>query len=564
MAVNGNILPFNGKIMAGLGQLCLAVLAILTATEACPSSCRCDRLNTVDCSSVGLTTLPDLTASSWPRGAHRLLLQKNRLKTIAANAFLTRSLTNLTVIDLSSNLLEEIEPRAFSGLHNLELLDLRYNQLRSLGGHSFSRVAGKGSTPEGCRIDLRYNDLQIVEDNAFAWVKDLSLRFGESAAKMTIKQYAFYSMRNVPDITISGVGELTIAPRAFTNFVQLGKMEVSNTTITSISNFTFEGLTGLGGLVLDRCTIKGMAPYAFSGITYANDVSAVPDASGQSGNFTNGGYFVLSNSRFDALPTYAFRDTNLVSVSLTNNTMNNINGFAFRDMQNVRVINIKNNSLEKLSTNSLATIKKLDELILHGNKISSIESYAFRESGSIKTLSIGHQQDVELTLQPNAFSQLYEVDFFEITNLSKLIISPNAFKDVQKVKTLRIENVFVPTLQKDAFSGLRLVQSFNIAYCNVTTIQPGLFGQESMSRGAIVNFDMSKGNTIHCDCNIRQVLSEFQFTFSKHRPIECVRRLENGTTVPVTLQEVPVCAGCVISRNTILLIVVTVLTAFLT
>ena len=77
----------------------------------------------VDCSSKGLYTVPDFL----PPNTFKLYLKENFISRISSYAF--SSFTNITLLDLSNNKIDEMDPNSFRHLHALETLNLAGNQL---------------------------------------------------------------------------------------------------------------------------------------------------------------------------------------------------------------------------------------------------------------------------------------------------------------------------------------------------------------------------------------------------------------------------------------------------
>ncbi|XP_028664226.1 leucine-rich repeat-containing protein 38-like [Erpetoichthys calabaricus] len=129
-------------LLAGL-VLCVA---LQTGGEPCPANCLCPDPHTVDCSSLGLTSLPD----SIPLDVRRLLLADNLIERIPADFLVLYS--DLVYLDLRNNSLSAIELGTFVTSSRLVFLDLGCNNLTEIpagtfgGSHSLIKLR-LGSNP---------------------------------------------------------------------------------------------------------------------------------------------------------------------------------------------------------------------------------------------------------------------------------------------------------------------------------------------------------------------------------------------------------------------------------
>lgn len=89
----------------------------------------------------------------------RLNLRNNSLNTISRNLF--KLLQNLQHLDLSSNNLKEISKEVFSDTKNLKYLDLSYNKIKTVEENAF------GGLPNLEEINLRSNEIKHLPDNLF-------------------------------------------------------------------------------------------------------------------------------------------------------------------------------------------------------------------------------------------------------------------------------------------------------------------------------------------------------------------------------------------------------------
>ena len=113
---------------------------------------------------AGVTSCADITATHLGE-VEVLYLDNQDIATLKRGDF--AGLTNLTELDLSSNLLESLNAELFAGLSNLMDLNLRSNRLASLDAKLFSGLSGLE------RLNLRSNRLASLNAKLFTGLGSL-------------------------------------------------------------------------------------------------------------------------------------------------------------------------------------------------------------------------------------------------------------------------------------------------------------------------------------------------------------------------------------------------------
>lgn len=111
--------------------LALISSTLLTRGQNCPSRCLCPDHHTVDCTSKGLTRVPE----SIPLDVRRLLLSNNRIPWIPSDFLVLYS--DLVYLDLRNNSLNQLDPGTLSTSSRLVFLDLGSNNLTEIPSGTF-------------------------------------------------------------------------------------------------------------------------------------------------------------------------------------------------------------------------------------------------------------------------------------------------------------------------------------------------------------------------------------------------------------------------------------------
>ncbi|XP_068608997.1 leucine-rich repeat-containing protein 38 [Brachionichthys hirsutus] len=153
------MLPFINGLKA---FLTLISSALITRGQNCPPSCLCPDHHTVDCTSRGLTRVPN----SIPLDVRRLMLPNNWIPRIPPDFLLLYS--DLVYLDLRNNCLSRLEPGTLSTSSRLVFLDLGSNNLTEIDSGTFGESRSL--------IKLRLGDnpyLSVVGREAFTGLTSL-------------------------------------------------------------------------------------------------------------------------------------------------------------------------------------------------------------------------------------------------------------------------------------------------------------------------------------------------------------------------------------------------------
>ena len=486
--------------------------------------CVCSYGRRVVCRNAGYNAIPD----KIPSDTYHLDLTRNNLRVIAPGEFEKIGATEIRELVLDHNQISQIEPNAFRGLQDLEILSLKNNKISTLESYTLGRISGNSETcaRKSCFIDLSYNNLTRVGEYAFAWTKRMRIIFdGGHAEELSIEPYAFYGIQNIPVIRIANYKGLKIKRGTFTNVENIGNLEIQDTRIPALVKYTFEGIRGLRHLKIDNCDIVSMSPYAFSGINYAtsNERDAIVLNESKVLVFTNfSGIFTLTNSKVTSIPGNAFRDTNLADIVMTSNVIDKVAPYAFRGLPHLNSLVLQYNSLAKLSENSMSLLRNVETIRFYANNITAIEGHAFQDSANIGRLELSFQPRHNLTIHEKAFGGLEDIDYVVIRDFSNLDLKPDAFLGLLDVNILDISYVNLPVVQKHTFRGLMKVKRLHLTYCNIASIEGNAF------EGAIESIDLSQGNNLPCDCKTAKTLKAFANTFSKYN-VKCNPKRNNAT-----------------------------------
>ncbi|KAM3916340.1 vasorin [Leptodactylus fuscus] len=283
--------------------------AYIALTEGCPDGCQCHQPTTVFCSS---RKNPSFPRSIPPTTEHLYLFQNgissveessfsglldlqlldlshNRLTNLPGGVF--KRLTNLSNLDLSANQITEISAETFQGLRRLERLYLSENHIRSIHPEAFRGLENL--------LELKLTKNQLVVPPAFSLPRLLLLDLSYNAIP-AIHPEVFHA-RNIETLRLAGLGLKEVPTDLLNELKNLHELDLSDNQLTKVP----PGLKGLTKLNLaGNVAISQLQPDDFSGLSGLQDLD-------------------LSRMSLHTLPKGLFQSTpRLRGVSLAQNPFN--------------------------------------------------------------------------------------------------------------------------------------------------------------------------------------------------------------------------------------------------
>ena len=231
--------------------------------EACPAPCICYTTNHtshVTCANQSLSSIPndlpdnvtwlDLSGnviSSLDSDVfhvftkvQKLDLSFNRLSTINATYFNTKSFNSLQNLDLSHNHISNIADQAFKNMPNLQVLNISHNSLSSLDGAIVSGLL------DIQLLDLSHNVISMISSDAFLHTDQLEVLDLSSNSISDIPKALF---NNINSLTVLNLGNNKLErfhdAAMFSESSTLLDLDLSYNDLSNISIHVLSGLESL-------------------------------------------------------------------------------------------------------------------------------------------------------------------------------------------------------------------------------------------------------------------------------------------------------------------------------
>ncbi|CAH1238554.1 FLRT1 [Branchiostoma lanceolatum] len=256
----------------------ILLVAMATATAACPSVCKCNGTR-VDCSRALLTTLPP----DLPYNTTELILRQNRISNINDQTLV--NLENLSSLDLQDNLVSEVSDDLLPiTLQQLNLAENSFQcseqisiKLRSL--HNLKELDLSNNNIGLCIPGNLPASLQVLRLNSIAYYGNLTLG-PHQFEDLTALSLLYLEENNVVKFPSEALGKLSnlaglyLARNKLTfvddvilpSSIKLQLLDLSFNDLSQIDNNSFSGIekSSLKSLFLSGNMMQTIAPSAFS------------------------------------------------------------------------------------------------------------------------------------------------------------------------------------------------------------------------------------------------------------------------------------------------------------
>ena len=173
-------------------------------------------------------------------------------------------------------------------------------------------------------------------------------------------------------------------------------------------------------------------------------------------------YLDLSNNHLVSIPSESFAlQEKLQELHLNKNKLSSVNNKTFQGLRSLTVLNLRENFLEELPNGIFSILPKLEELNLGQNRISKIEDRAFSGLTSLRVLYL---DDNLLRVVPtSSFSLISSLAELHVGLNGFTNINDNGFEGLSKLSVLDLNGAGLMNISEYAFSGLIALRNLNLA-----------------------------------------------------------------------------------------------------
>ncbi|XP_022073315.1 podocan [Acanthochromis polyacanthus] len=394
------------------------VATVVTKSEPikCPADCSCAAEGAIDCAGVDLTEFPaDLSDKT-----RQLSLQNNKIEEITMEHI--SHLHQLETFNLQNNWLttDGLEDEGFEMLEQLAYLYLANNKLT---------YAPKVLPPSLVSADFAANQLTRIYPYTFGHKPKLRSVYlhNNKLTDAGLPDSMFNASNNLEILTMSS-NFLRVVPKNLPS--TLYRLHLKNNKLEKIPAGAFDNLSNLRELYLQNNLLsnEGMDNETFSQLSSLECLD-------------------LSNNNLSVVPKGLPR--NLVLLHLEKNSIQSIPGDALTSVRNLEYLLLHNNKLRSRSIHPAAFqgLKKLHTLHMYNNLLERVPRGLPRRA---KTLMLLH----------NSISEIGRNDLALLYTLTELNLSYNKLTS--------------PKMHREAFRKLRVLETLDLSGNGLYTLPLGL------------------------------------------------------------------------------------------
>ncbi|CAL4131218.1 unnamed protein product [Meganyctiphanes norvegica] len=366
-------------------------------------------LKSLDAKNNVLTEVPINFLAEFTKSMQRLDLSNNLIKQLDSTAF--GPLENLQMLIISHNEIEVIRPNAFQYLSRVQFLDLSHNHLKNLPHECFTDITQLRV------LHLNKNHLRSFPASVFRDTKleTLSLANNEFVSMPTAGFSEVEQTLHYLDMSNNHLEHLDST--MFYSFPNLVELNLASNRLTILPDNVFQSLEQLISLDLSSNPMRANFKELFH---YTQNIQKLN----------------LANVDFKSSPVLPL--PNLVSLNLSSNAISELEVKAFKMLKQLRFLDLSYNMISELRSRVWVNMPYLKHLDLSFNPLMSLTKESFAGAERIEVLVL---------------KNLDEIDRFDYDALSSMTyireLYMNTFPNIEKYR-FRVGHLLatVHTLQK--------------------------------------------------------------------------------------------------------------------
>lgn len=271
--------------------------------------------------------------------------------------------------------------------------------------------------------------------------------------------------------------------RAFENITNLNELNLANNGLTHIEHNSFTGIQNLKHLNLSYNNISFL-----DGITDLEMINSLD----------------LTQSLSSILEINLTLFSDVEELILKENEIKVLNWTAFHGLDKLKFLDLSNNLIPYIDSESFPILPGLIKLQLNGNQITYITNDALESVSTLKTLTLDRNKLTEINDQ--AFHSLSKLTDLSISQMDNLVyLSKDVFSGLKTLQTLTMcQNPKLSFIHIHLFSELDHLNYLNLSFNNISNIPPATFPD---LRNLSVDL---RGNTFICDCGLDWLVKNIQ------------------------------------------------------
>lgn len=369
--------------------------------------------------------------------------------------------------------------------------------------------ANISSLPTDSALSLRIvcSDLLLFEStlppkyfHRLHYLENLSL---ENCKVLEIPTDAFDGLRDLKTLRIKtrnmdwGAGKtLELSAGSFDGLRQLQVLELTHSNVKSAPDNVFCNLGNLQTINLTRNSIVDMNSIGFPPRPGMADVGVTVARVECSGG-TDLRSLDLSHNDVRSFPPFSgiTRLRRLQVLNLQNNRISELSSDSLSGLSSLRLLNISSNKLEALPESLFASTREIREIYLHNNSLYELARGLFHRLEQLLILDLSANQLSSNQIDDGTFVGLIRLIILNLSHNALTRIDARTFKDLFFLQILDLRNNSIGFIEDNAFLPLYNLHTLNIAENRLHHITAHLFNglfvlsKLTLNNNLIVNID---------------------------------------------------------------------------
>lgn len=312
--------------------------------------------------------------------------------------------SSLELIDFHQSNFETISAEALKKCKNLTVLNLSNNLIRELPIKVFERNVNLKE------LKLSSNQLSMLPERIFKFLRQLKVLSLRNNSFVDLPSTLFRSLTILKKLDLSSCEVEVIRPKWFET---LENIEIlSHNSITRVPRNTFTSLKRLKSLNLGANKIEYFDSLAIANNTQLSSLS-------------------LNRNNMKKLPKIYF-PSSLTTLDIGSNYFEDIHTESFKLLTNLQALDMSSCKIRELKSKWFSDLKSLRRLELSGNEIEELPSGIFKDLRNLKYLN----------LDRNYLRSIDGTSFGALDNLLQLYVRNNRIESIDKIFISKARSLF--------------------------------------------------------------------------------------------------------------------------
>ncbi|PNF18764.1 hypothetical protein B7P43_G03339 [Cryptotermes secundus] len=312
----------------------------------CPGVCQCQNETVALCRDRKISSINIAREGRLGSVVKALDFSGNKLCSLSDKMFSVCDVLLLQYLNLSSNHITYIGKFSFTGLTELEDLDLSRNNISSIDGEAFY------ANLKLSIVRLANNRLTEINETVFSPLIRLKYLDLSNNKISSIQKEMFHSNTDLEWLSLTNNSLTAIDPSTFQQQSNLTYLDLSGNKITQIKRGMFYNNMELESLLLGDNKISELHPSAFHadcGLSYL-DVSGNLIEKLENLTFYRLKFLSISRNKLQRLHSRSFCNcSELRNLSLSDNDISEINDEAFYGLWQLEYLDLSSNNIKNIS-----------------------------------------------------------------------------------------------------------------------------------------------------------------------------------------------------------------------